>query len=313
MTLSLPKWIKYLPTVHGRYSYGYDLRKVTWFRVGGPADVIFKPSNLEDLQNFLRNIEKNIPILPLGLGSNVLIRDGGIEGVIIRLGRSFSAIEIDNKNPLLLHVGAASLDRNVAYVAAEHNLDGLSFLWGIPGTIGGALRMNAGSYGTEMKDIIESATAIDLDGNIHTLKLEDLNFSYRHCSIPEGWIFIGATLRGKPGYKKDILIQMNKIQKQREDTQPVRTRTGGSTFANPENNKAWKLIDDAGCRGLKLGGAQVSEHHCNFLLNTGAATAADLEDLGNLVQKKVCTTSGITLKWEIRRIGRLKQPNNSLK
>lgn len=305
-------WIEVLPKVRGRYSYLYNLDKITWFQVGGPADVLFKPKDEEDLTHFLKNIPKNIPVLPIGVGSNILIRDGGVEGVVIRLGRSFSSIEIDPKDPEVLHVGAGALDRNIALVAANHSVDGLSFLWGIPGTIGGALRMNAGAYGSEIKDILLNATAVDLNGKKHTLNLKDLKFSYRHCGIPQGWIFTKATFKGRPGNKEAILKKIQEIQEKREASQPIRERTGGSTFANPKDKKAWELIDKAGCRGLKEGGAQISTHHCNFLINQGNATAANLEDLGNLVQKKVYITSGIHLKWEIKRIGRKKsnQPLN---
>jgi len=304
---SHPKWIQKLPKVRGRYSYLYNLAKVTWFQVGGPADVLFKPKDTEDLIHFLKNIPQTIPILPLGVGSNILIRDGGIEGVVIRLGRDFSTIKIDDKDPLILHVGAGALDRNVALFSAENNIGSLSFLSGIPGTIGGALRMNAGAYGSEIKDILVQATAIDLDGNKHTLHPQDMNFSYRHCGIPQGWVFTQATLKGKYQKKNTILKEIKEIQHKREDSQPIRERTSGSTFANPPNEKAWQLIDKAGCRGLKIGNAQISTHHCNFLINTGLATAANLEDLGNLVQKKVYIDSGITLKWEIQRVGRLKK------
>lgn len=289
-----------LPRVRGRLSANHDLGKVTWFRVGGPAEVSFKPEDTDDLATLLAGLPEGVEVTVIGVGSNLLVRDGGVPGVVVRLGRAFATIDVSGET---VTVGAAALDVHVARTAAEAGVAGLEFLSGIPGTIGGALRMNAGAYGREIKDVLVSATAVDGRGVVHTLAPEDMDLSYRHCGLPESWIFTGAVLRGTPGEPAAILAALEDIKRQREDAQPIRERTGGSTFANPEGHKAWQLIDAAGCRGLRRGGAQVSEKHCNFLLNTGDATAADLEDLGEEVRRRVFETSGIELRWEIRRIG----------
>lgn len=286
--------------VRGRISAGYDLARVTWFRVGGPAEVLFKPEDIADLAHFLSVLPNDVPVTVIGVGSNLLVRDGGIPGVTIRLGRGFSDINIDGHT---LQAGAAALDVNIARSAAGHDLSGLEFLCGIPGTLGGALRMNAGAYGRETKDILVSATAVDRSGTMHCLAPDAMGLSYRHCSVPEDWIFTGARLRGTPGDAGDIQAGMDDIARSREEAQPIRARTGGSTFANPEGYKAWELIDRAGCRGLRHGGACVSEKHCNFLINTGDATANDLETLGEIVRHKVWSRFGIELHWEIRRVG----------
>lgn len=290
-----------LPSVRGRYVKDADLAKYTWFRVGGKAEVLFKPEDLEDLQYFLKSKPKGIPIGVLGMGSNVLIRSGGIPGVVIRLNRGFSKIRLEEGN--FLEVGAGVLDRTVALTAQEYGLAGLEFLAGIPGVIGGALRMNAGAYGSEMKDVLERAYVLDPNGILHELDVDQLKLSYRHCGVPEDWIFVGARLKSTPGDKEIIRARILEIMKAREETQPIHMRTGGSTFANPEDQKAWELIDKAGCRGLKQGGAQVSEKHCNFFINTGSATSEDLEDLMEEVEKRVFHTSGIHLKREIRCLG----------
>lgn len=289
-----------LPQVRGRYSEGSDLSKVTWFRVGGPAQVFFKPEDPEDLAFFMRQRPSDVPVTPIGVGSNLLVRDGGVPGIVVRLGRSFTNLMIRGNE---IDVGAGFLDRNLALIAQEEGLTGLEFLVGIPGTIGGALRMNAGCYGSEVKDSLAAAFALDPKGHLKTLTSEDMDFRYRHCGIPEDWIFIGARFKARSGHPKLIAEQMQKIMSEREEAQPVRSRTGGSTFANPEGFKAWQLIDQAGCRGLKYGGAQVSEKHCNFLINTGNATAEDLESLGEEVRARVLKTAGIDLRWEIKRIG----------
>ncbi|MDR3435793.1 UDP-N-acetylmuramate dehydrogenase [Telmatospirillum sp.] len=292
--------IERLPTVRGRLTADACLASITWFRVGGPAEVLFKPADLEDLATFLAGKPAGVPVTVVGVGSNLLVRDGGVPGVVIRLGRDFAGIDIDGSK---MTVGAAALDLTVATSAWEAGLAGLEFLSGVPGTIGGALRMNAGAYGLEMKDITLSARAFDATGHLHGLSQADLGFAYRRSALPDDWIFVDAELQGHPGDNAEIAGRMADIRAQREESQPLRTRTGGSTFANPPGHKAWQLIDAAGCRGLTKGGAQVSEKHCNFLINTGTASAADIEDLGEEVRRRVFETSGVPLHWEIRRIG----------
>lgn len=290
-----------LPQVRGRLSADADLSKVTWFRVGGPAEVLFKPSDLADLQQFLKECDPSLSVQVIGVGSNLLVRDGGVEGVVVRLGRDFAGIEVMNNHQI--RVGGAALDVHVATAAAQAGIAGLEFLTGIPGTIGGALRMNAGAYGTEIKDVLVNAQAVDRNGALHQLTPDQMDLSYRHCGVDSSWIFTSAVLQGQAGEPAQIFEKLNEIQAQREASQPIRARTGGSTFANPEGHKAWQLIDQAGCRGLKMGGAQVSEKHTNFLINNGDATALDLESLGEEVRMRVRAQSGIELKWEIRRIG----------
>ncbi len=289
-----------LPAVRGRYSENTSLAAITWFRVGGPAQVVFKPASILDLGLFLKEKPANIPAQVIGVGSNLLVRDGGIKGVVIRLGKGFANVVVDGP---YIEVGAGMLDRNVALTAQEEGIGGLEFLCSIPGTIGGALRMNAGCYGSEIKDVLEYAVAMDPKGNLHQLSAEECGFSYRHCTVPADWIFVSARLKGRQSNVTEIGQIMTKMLAQREETQPVHTRTGGSTFANPDGHKAWELIDQAGCRGMKIGGAQVSELHCNFLVNTGDATAEDLETLGETVRQKVKAQSGVDLRWEIQRIG----------
>lgn len=290
-----------LPEVRGRISAGSPLSKVTWFRVGGPADAMFKPADMSDLQNFLSATPKDIAVTPIGVGSNLLVRDGGVDGVVLRLGGAFAKVTVDGTE---VEAGAAALDANVAKTAANHGLAGLEFYSGIPGTIGGALRMNAGAYGTETKDVLIWAEALDRDGNLHRIDVADMNFDYRHCGIPEDWIFVRARYRTEPGDATVIRTRMDEIQESRSASQPIRSRTGGSTFRNPPGGKAWQTIDAAGCRGLKVGCAQVSEQHCNFLINTGNATGTDLETLGEEVRRRVRESQGIELTWEIKRIGR---------
>lgn len=289
-----------LPPVRGRLSENASLAKVTWFGVGGPAEVLFKPADAEDLAAFLQGLPSGVPVTVIGVGSNLLVRDGGVPGVVIRLGREFAKIEVINADIIC---GAGALDGNVARAAQEAGVTGMEFLSGVPGTIGGALRMNAGAYGVEMQNITVGAVALDGAGNRYELSLEDLGFGYRKSAVPTDWIFIEAHLRGHAGHAVDIQARMDDIKNSREESQPLRTKTGGSTFKNPDGQKAWKLIDEAGCRGLCIGGAQVSEKHCNFLINTGDATAADLEELGEEVRRRVKETSGVELVWEIRRIG----------
>lgn len=292
--------IERLPAVRGRLSEAVALAPITWFRVGGPAEVMFRPVDAGDLAAFLANKPADVVVTVLGVGSNLLVRDGGVPGVVVRLGRGFAGIAAEGET---IVVGAGALDGNVARVAQDAGVAGLEFLSGIPGTIGGALRMNAGAYGSEIRDILVSATALDGGGREHRLAPADFGFGYRHCGIAEDWIFTGAVLRGRRGDGGAIARRMAEIRTARESTQPVRSRTGGSTFANPPGAKAWELIDRAGCRGLVMGGAQVSGQHCNFLINGGDATAADLESLGEEVRRRVRAATGVTLEWEIRRIG----------
>jgi UDP-N-acetylmuramate dehydrogenase len=289
-----------LPAVRGRLTEGASLAKVTWFRVGGPAEVLFKPADVADLQAFLAGCPQDVAITMLGVGSNLLVRDGGIPGVVIRLGRVFAEIRTDGTH---VFAGAAALDLNVALAARAAGIGGLEFLSGIPGTIGGACRMNAGAYGSDLAAVFVSATALDRKGVLHRLDKDGMGFTYRHSAAPDDWIFCGAELAGQAGDAAAIQQRLNEIQAAREESQPVRARTGGSTFVNPVGGKAWQLVDQAGCRGLTLGGAMVSEKHCNFLINTGNATAAEIETLGEMVRRRVKETSGIELAWEIKRIG----------
>lgn len=297
--------IERLPAVRGRLTENAPLAGITWFRVGGAAEVMFRPADRDDLIAFISNRPADVPVTSIGVGSNLLVRDGGVPGVVIRLGRGFADVTIEDTT---VRAGAAMLDLNVALSARDAGVAGLEFLSGIPGTIGGALRMNGGAYGNEMKDVTVSAEALDPSGRVHRLSLAELGFTYRHCGVAEDWIFLSAELAGTRDAPAAIAARMQEIQTKREDTQPIRTRTGGSTFANPrgpeaQNRRAWELIDGAGCRGLKRGGAIVSEKHCNFLINTGNATAADLEGLGEEVRRRVFEQFGVTLEWEIRRIG----------
>jgi UDP-N-acetylmuramate dehydrogenase len=279
-----------------------DLSKTNWFRVGGAAEFLFKPEDSNDLAAFLKLLPLDIPVTILGVGSNVIIRDGGIDGVVIKLGRGFTQMSIMDSQ---LSVGAACLDVNAAQFACDHCVGGLEFLSGIPGTIGGAVKMNGGAYGSDVSNIITQIDIVDRSGDIHQLSKEQIGFSYRHSVLPEGVIVTGALLQGVAADAKIITQKMQEIAKSREDTQPIRTRTGGSTFKNPEGHKAWELIDRAGCRGLMVGGAQVSEKHCNFFINTGDATAKDIEALGEEVRKRVKEKTDISLEWEIKRIGKI--------
>lgn len=289
-----------LPGVRGRLTADAPLAGITWFRVGGSAEVMFRPADRDDLVDFLRRKPRDLPVTVIGVASNLLVRDGGVPGVVLRLGRGFAEIRAERET---VHAGAGALDFNIATAARIAGIGGLEFLCGVPGTLGGALRMNAGAYGRELKDVLIEAEAVDGYGNLHRLRPQDFSFRYRGNAIPEDWIFLSAHLQGEADDPKVIARRMTEIQIARADSQPIRTRTGGSTFKNPEGAKAWELIDEAGCRGLKRGGAMVSEKHCNFLINTGNATAADIEGLGEEVRRRVQESSGIELQWEIRRIG----------
>jgi UDP-N-acetylmuramate dehydrogenase len=290
-----------LPPVRGRLTENAPIGPMTWFRVGGPAELLFRPADEADLAEFLAALPGDIPVTVIGVGSNLLVRDGGIPGVTIRLGRGFAGIEIGDDG---VRAGAGVLDRNVALAAGEAGIAGLEFLIGVPGTIGGALRMNAGAYGSEIKDVLVEATAVDRGGVIVVFQLVQMGLAYRHCGLEADWIFTRAVLRGGLGDQEQISRRMAEIHAAREASQPIRARTGGSTFANPPGEQAWRLIDDAGCRGLVRGGAAVSEKHTNFLINTGAATAADIEGLGEEVRRRVHARTGIALEWEIQRVGR---------
>ena len=291
-----------MPALRGRLAPNQPLAPFTWFRVGGPAEVLFSPADEDDLAYFLKNLPAGIPITTIGLGSNLIIRDGGVKGVVIRLGgKAFGEITVEEGHRL--RAGACAPDMRVAKAAAEAGLDGLAFLRGIPGSIGGALRMNAGAHGGETKDALISARGVNRKGEIVEFPVADLGMTYRHSSAPEDVIFTSALFQGRPGDPAAILAEMDRITEAREKAQPIREKTGGSTFKNPPGEKAWQLIDRAGCRGLVVGDAQVSEMHCNFLINRGAATAADIENLGNEVRARVKAATGVDLHWEIKRIG----------
>jgi UDP-N-acetylmuramate dehydrogenase len=289
-----------LPPVRGRLSENAPLAPITWFRVGGAAEIMFRPADIDDLAAFLAGKPADVPVTVIGVASNLLVRDGGVAGVVVRLGRGF--VEIAAKGAEV-EAGAGALDLNVALTCQQAGIAGLEFMSGIPGTVGGGLRMNAGAYGTEFKDVLREAVALDPRGRRHALPIAALDLSYRHCGLPEDWIFVAARFSGEIGESAAIGRRMAEIQAAREASQPIRARTGGSTFANPPGRKAWELIDAAGCRGLRRGGAMVSKMHANFLVNTGDATAADLEVLGEDVRRRVLSASGITLAWEIRRVG----------
>lgn len=293
--------IERLPQVRGELVENAPLAPLTWFRVGGPAEVLFRPADIEDLSAFLAATPRDVPVTVIGVGSNLLVRDGGVAGVVIRLGRGFMQIEAIASHRI--RAGTAALDVAVARAAQEAGVAGLEFYRGIPGAIGGALRMNGGAYERETKDVLVEAVALDRQGRRHVLGNADMHYTYRRCGAPEELIFVEAVFQGSAGDKGEILARMDEITARREASQPIRTRTGGSTFKNPQGHKSWQLIDAAGGRGLRKGGAQVSELHCNFLINTGEATAADLEDLGEEVRARVKAQSGVSLEWEIRRIG----------
>jgi UDP-N-acetylmuramate dehydrogenase len=290
-----------LPAVRGRLTAGAPVGPLTWFRVGGPAEVLFRPADAADLAEFLAATSPEIPVTAIGVGSNLLVRDDGIRGIVVRLMRGFA--EIAPREDGEVSVGAGALDLNVALTAAEAGIAGLEFLSGIPGTVGGGFRTNAGAYGSEFKDVLVWAEAVDRNGALHRVTPAQLGLSYRHSDAPADWIFTGAVFRGMPGDRTEIARRLSDIQAAREASQPIRARTGGSTFANPPGHRAWELIDQAGCRGLSRGGAMVSEKHANFLINAGGASAADLEALGEEVRRRVYDHCGIMLEWEIRRIG----------
>ena len=290
-----------MPDLRGRLLANQSLAELTWFRVGGPAQVLFRPADEEDLAYFLALLPQEISIYVVGVGSNLIVRDGGLPGVVIRLSpRGFGETSARED---IVSAGAAALDKRVAETAVTANLGGMEFFFGIPGTIGGALRMNAGANGSETKDVLIEASGVGRDGKLHRFSNTDMKFVYRNSGVDPSIIFTSARFRGVPTAPEAIRARMNEVQSHRETAQPIREKTGGSTFKNPAGNSAWKLIDAAGCRGLRVGGAQVSEMHCNFLINTGAATGHEIETLGETVRARVKENSGIELHWEIKRIG----------
>jgi UDP-N-acetylmuramate dehydrogenase len=291
-----------MPELRGRLVARQPLAPFTWFRVGGPAQALFNPADEADLAYFLQNLPLDVPVTTIGLGSNLIVRDGGVLGVVIRLGgKAFGEIAVEEGHKL--RAGACAPDMRVARAAAEAGIDGLAFLRGIPGSIGGALRMNAGAHGGETKDVLVSARGVDRAGNIREFAVDELGMSYRHSEAPDDVIFTSALFQGRPGAPSEILAEMDRITEAREKSQPIREKTGGSTFKNPPGEKAWQMVDKAGCRGLVVGDAQVSPMHCNFLINRGAATAADIENLGDEVRARVKAATGVELHWEIKRIG----------
>ncbi len=290
-----------MPELRGRLLANQPLAELTWFRVGGAAQLLFMPEDEGDLAYFLAHLAPEIPVTTIGLGSNLIVRDAGVPGVVIRLGRGFNAVEVEPA--ARLRTGAAVPDVKVARAAQEAAIAGLAFYRGIPGAIGGALRMNGGAYGRETKDVLIEARGVDRAGRVRVWSNADLHYTYRHCGAPDDVIFTQALYQGSPGDAAVIEQEMEKITQSREATQPIKSRTGGSTFKNPPGHKAWQLIDAAGCRGLQIGGAQVSPMHCNFLINLGGATAADIETLGETVRQRVQANSGVLLEWEIKRIG----------
>ena len=289
-----------MPELRGTLQAGVSLADLTWFRVGGPAEALFLPADADDLAYFLARLPAAVPVTVIGLGSNLIVRDGGVPGVVIRLGRGFSEVEVEG---MRITAGAAVPDVKVARAAGDAGIAGFSFLRGIPGCIGGALRMNGGAYGGETKDVVVAVEAVTRAGEKVRLSNADMGYSYRHSAVPDDLIFTRAVFEGRPGDMAVIAAEMAKITESREATQPIKSRTGGSTFKNPPGTSAWKLVDAAGCRGLVMGNAQVSELHANFLINLGGATAAEIEGLGEEVRRRVRAASGVTLEWEIKRIG----------
>jgi UDP-N-acetylmuramate dehydrogenase len=290
-----------LPQVRGRLTAEAPLAPLVWFKSGGRAEWLFEPKDVDDLGDFLAGLDPSVPVMGLGLGSNLIVRDGGVPGVVVRLGKAFARVEPVDATALRCGGGASGI--LVSSTARDAGIGGLEFLRSIPGTVGGFVRMNGGAYGREVKDVLVDCDLVLRSGERVTLGLADLGYTYRHSELPEGSVVVGATFRGHADEPARIQAEMDRIASEREASQPLRSRTGGSTFKNPAGTKAWKLIDAAGCRGLKVGGAQVSEKHCNFLLNLGEATSADIEALGEEVRRRVREQSGVTLEWEIQRVG----------
>src|SRR4051794_19236873 len=291
-----------LPKLRGRIAANQPLAPFTWFRVGGPGEILFSPADEEDLAYFRASFQSEIPVTTIGLGSNLIVRDGGVPGIVIRLGgRAFGEVKAEREHRL--RAGAAVPDMKLARAAADAGIDGLAFYRGIPGAVGGALRMNAGAHGGETKDVLIATRGVDRRGNVCTFSNSEMGYTYRHSDAPEDVIFTEALFQGRAGEPAAILAEMERVTAAREASQPIREKTGGSTFKNPPGHKAWQLIDQAGCRGLIIGDAQVSKMHCNFLINRGQASAADIENLGEEVRRRVRETSGVELEWEIKRIG----------
>ena len=290
-----------LPSVQGRLTANAPLAPLVWFKSGGNAEWLFEPKDVADLQAFLRALDPAVPVMALGLGSNLIVRDGGVPGVVVRLGKAFA--KVSKTADLILDCGAGASGILVSSTARDNGIAGLEFLRSIPGTVGGFVRMNGGAYGGEVKDILVDCDVVLRDGTLRTLPVNELHYTYRHSELPDGAIVVGARFKGRPGRAEDIQTEMDRISASREASQPLRSKTGGSTFKNPPCHKAWELVDQAGCRGLTLGGAQVSEKHCNFLLNLGEASSADIENLGDEVRRRVKEMTGVELEWEIQRVG----------
>ena len=290
-----------LPRVQGRLTQGAPLAPLVWFKSGGCADILFEPKDVADLQSFLRDLDPTAPVMALGLGSNLIVRDGGFRGIVIRLGKAFAKVACTEA--MTMECGAGASGILVSSTARDKGISGLEFLRSIPGTVGGFVRMNGGAYGGEVKDILRDCDVVMRDGTLVTLSVEDLHYSYRHSELPDGAIVVAARFQGHSGDPEAIQAEMDRISALREASQPLRSKTGGSTFKNPDGHKAWQLVDAAGCRGLQIGGAQVSEKHTNFLINTGDATSADIEALGEEVRARVLAHSGVELTWEIQRVG----------
>lgn len=293
-----------VPHVEGRLTQGAPLAPLVWFKSGGCADILFEPKDVADLQSFLRQLDPATPVMALGLGSNLIIRDGGVRGVVVRLGKAFAKVACID--PVTLACGGGASGILVSSTARDKGIAGLEFLRSIPGTVGGFVRMNGGAYGGEVKDILRDCDVVLRDGTLVTLSVEELHYSYRHSELPDGAIVVAARFQGRPGEPEAIQAEMDRISASREASQPLRSKTGGSTFKNPDGHKAWQLVDAAGCRGLQIGGAQVSEKHTNFLINADDATSADIEALGEEVRARVMAHSGVDLIWEIQRVGETK-------
>ena len=293
-----------VPHVEGRLTQDAPLAPLVWFKSGGCADILFEPKDVADLQSFLRQLDPATPVMALGLGSNMIIRDGGVRGVVVRLGKAFAKVACID--PVTLACGGGASGILVSSTARDKGIAGLEFLRSIPGTVGGFVRMNGGAYGGEVKDILRDCDVVLRDGTLVTLSVEELHYSYRHSELPDGSIVVAARFQGRPGEPEAIQAEMDRISASREASQPLRSKTGGSTFKNPEGHKAWQLVDAAGCRGLQIGGAQVSEKHTNFLINADDATSADIEALGEEVRARVMAHSGVDLIWEIQRVGEMK-------
>ena len=293
----------WVPTdVRGKLTRSAALDKLVWFKSGGPADWLFEPADLDDLTAFLAELDEGTPVMALGLGSNLIVRDGGVPGVVVRLGKPFATVEV--RRDCVLECGGGASGILVSSTARDSGIAGLEFLRGIPGTVGGFVRMNGGAYGREVADILVDCDLAMPDGNVITVPVSDLGYTYRHSQLPDGAIVAAARFKGVPGDPREIGAEMDRIAYAREESQPLRSKTGGSTFKNPTGDKAWRLVDAAGCRGLAMGGAQVSEKHANFLINTGNATSADIEGLGEEVRRRVSESQGVSLEWEIQRVGR---------